>query len=197
MDIYWPTFFFYLFGFVACAFAVAVVVSANIVRMAFYLVMSLAGTAGLFFVAGADFVGAMQFMIYVGGTLVLVVFGVMLTAQGPFIVMKSSPAEWAIATLVGLLFLGGTAAVVQTMQDGLFVAWSKLGSPLIDVADLRNPLPAEVFAFAGMSQQQLGVAVGWTVAVAVYLVLAYMTFLYRWPQDDRRRLGGIGGGTAG
>ncbi len=98
---------------------------------------------------------------------------------------------------VGLVFLGGTAAVVQTMQDGLFVAWSKLGSPLINVADLRNPLPAEVFAFAGMSQQQLGVAIGWTVAVAVYLVLAYMTFLYRWPEDDRRRLGGIGGGAAG
>ena len=38
----------------------AVVVSPNIVRMAFYLVMSLAATAGLFFLAGADFVGAMQ-----------------------------------------------------------------------------------------------------------------------------------------
>ena len=49
--------------------------------MAFYLVLSLAATAGLFFLAGADFVGAMQLMIYVGGTLVLLIFGVMLTAQ--------------------------------------------------------------------------------------------------------------------
>ena len=45
---------------VACGFAVAVVLSSNIVRMAFYLVLSLAATAGLFFLAGADFVGAMQ-----------------------------------------------------------------------------------------------------------------------------------------
>ena len=52
--IYWPTFFFWMFAIVSCAFAVAVVVSPNIVRMAFYLVMSLAGSAGLFFVAGAD-----------------------------------------------------------------------------------------------------------------------------------------------
>jgi NADH:ubiquinone oxidoreductase subunit 6 (subunit J) len=44
--------------------------------------------------------------VYVGGTLVLVVFGVMLTAQGPFISMKTGPAEWAFATIVGLLFLG-------------------------------------------------------------------------------------------
>ena len=60
--IYWPSVFFLLFGAVACAFAVAVVLSANIVRMAFYLVMSLAATAGLFFLAGADFVGSMQML---------------------------------------------------------------------------------------------------------------------------------------
>ena len=65
-------------------------VSANIVRMAFYLVLSLAATAGLFFLAGADFVGAMQLLIYVGGTLVLLVFGVMLTSQDRFISMKTS-----------------------------------------------------------------------------------------------------------
>ena len=53
--------------------------------MAFYLVLSLAAVAGLFFLAGADFLGAMQLMVYVGGTLVLLVFGVMLTARGPFV----------------------------------------------------------------------------------------------------------------
>ena len=89
--IYWPSVFFLLFGAVACAFAVAVVLSANIVRMAFYLVLSLAATAGLFFLAGADFVGSMQLLIYVGGTLVLLVFGVMLTSQDRFISMKTEP----------------------------------------------------------------------------------------------------------
>ncbi len=88
--IYWPSFFFLLFAAIACAFAVAVVLTPNIVRMAFYLVLSLAATAGLFFLAGADFVGAMQIMIYVGGTLVLLVFGVMLTSQDRFISMKTS-----------------------------------------------------------------------------------------------------------
>ena len=58
--IYWPSFFFLLFSVIACAFAIAVVVSTNIVRMAFYLVLSLAATAGLFFLAGADFVGSMH-----------------------------------------------------------------------------------------------------------------------------------------
>jgi NADH:ubiquinone oxidoreductase subunit 6 (subunit J) len=104
--IYWPSFFFLLFGGVACAFAIAVVVSTNIVRMAFYLVMSLAATAGLFFVAGADFVGSMQILIYVGGTLVLLVFGVMLTSQDRFISMKTNRLELMMAAGVGTcLFL--------------------------------------------------------------------------------------------
>ncbi len=99
--IYWPSFFFLLFGGLTCAFALAVVFSSNIVRMAFYLVLSLGATAGLFFLAGADFVGAMQLMIYVGGTLVLLVFGVMLTAQSTFISMKTRGGEWVIAAVVG------------------------------------------------------------------------------------------------
>jgi len=96
----WHTFFFLLFSLLACGFAVMVVLSSNIVRMALYLVFSLGATAGLFFLAGADFVGAMQLMIYVGGTLVLLVFGVMLTAQGPFISMKTRGGDWILAALV-------------------------------------------------------------------------------------------------
>src|SRR4051795_4592659 len=103
--IYWPSFFFLLFAGIACAFAVAVVLSPNIVRMAFYLVISLAATAGLFFLAGADFVGSMQILIYVGGTLVLLVFGVMLTSQDRFISMRTSRGEMIVALLVGASLL--------------------------------------------------------------------------------------------
>jgi NADH-quinone oxidoreductase subunit J len=42
----------------------------------------------------------------VGGTLVLVVFGVMLTAQGPLRVLRTRPAEWALGGLVGLVLFG-------------------------------------------------------------------------------------------
>jgi NADH-quinone oxidoreductase subunit J len=103
--IYWPTFFFWVFAALACAFAVAVVVSPNIVRMAFYLVMSLASTAGLFFLAGADFVGSMQILIYVGGTLVLLVFGVMLTSQDRFISIKTPQFDLVMGGLAGACLL--------------------------------------------------------------------------------------------
>ncbi len=115
--INWHSFFFLLFGGLAALFAVAVVVTSNIVRMAFYLILSLGATAGLFFLAGADFVGAMQLMIYVGGTLVLLIFGVMLTAQGPFITMKTGGGEWVLATIVGGALLGLLVKTAFSVDD--------------------------------------------------------------------------------
>jgi NADH:ubiquinone oxidoreductase subunit 6 (subunit J) len=99
--INWHSFFFLLFALVAGVFSIAVVATGNIVRMAFYLTIALGATAGLFFLAGASFVGAMQLLIYVGGTLVLLIFGVMLTAQGPFVSMKTRSGEWVFAIIAG------------------------------------------------------------------------------------------------
>src|ERR1700730_6378451 len=100
-----PALMFWSIAGVTSLCAIAVVVSQNIVRSATWLLFTLGGVSALFFLIGADFVGATQLLVYVGGTLVLVVFGVMLTAQAPFITMKTSAAEWAVSTLVGLVFL--------------------------------------------------------------------------------------------
>lgn len=108
--------FFWLVAGLTALCALAVVVSQNIVRSAAWLLFTLAGTSAVYFLLGADFVAATQLIVYVGGVLVLVVFGVMLTAQGPFINMKASPAEWAISTLVGLL-LFGVLATTLVMQS--------------------------------------------------------------------------------
>jgi NADH-quinone oxidoreductase subunit J len=93
---------FWLLAAVTSICALGVVVTQNIVRSATWLLFALAGTSGIFFLLGADFVAASQLLIYVGGTLVLVVFGVMLTAQGPFVNLKAGAAEWAFTTIVGL-----------------------------------------------------------------------------------------------
>ena len=111
MEINCHAFFFLLMAFLTCAFALAVVISSNIVRMAFYLVLSLGGVAGLFFLAGADFLGGLQLMIYVGGTLVLLAFGVMLTARGPLVSMKTPPGQWVLAVVIGGSLL---AVLLQT-----------------------------------------------------------------------------------
>jgi NADH:ubiquinone oxidoreductase subunit 6 (subunit J) len=111
MDL--QTFLFWTLALLTGLSAIAVVVTQNIVRCAAWLLFTLGGTAGIYFLIGADFVGATQIIVYVGGILILVVFGVMLTAQGPFITMKAGPAEWAIATVVGLTLF--TVLTVTTL----------------------------------------------------------------------------------
>src|SRR5215218_747720 len=75
---------FYLFAIMAGGSAIAVVVTRNIVRTAVALLFTLAGVAGLYFLLNAEFLAAVQLVVYAGGTLILIVFGVMLTTKSPF-----------------------------------------------------------------------------------------------------------------
>ena len=99
------SFFYYFFALWAVVGAMAVVVNQNVARMAFWLIVSLGSTAALFFLMHADFVGATQLLIYVGGTLVLLIFGVMLTSSEPLLRIRMSMGDLVIAAAIGFLFL--------------------------------------------------------------------------------------------
>ncbi|MEX0686266.1 MAG: NADH-quinone oxidoreductase subunit J [Balneolales bacterium] len=73
---------FYLFAIVTIGSAVIMVFSKNIVHSAFALMFSLIGLAVFYVLLYADFVAATQLVVYVGGILILILFGVMLTTQG-------------------------------------------------------------------------------------------------------------------
>jgi len=72
---------FYLFALLTVGSAGVMVFSKNIVRSAFALMIALMGVAALYFLLYADLVAATQLMIYVGGILILILFGVMLTTE--------------------------------------------------------------------------------------------------------------------
>jgi NADH-quinone oxidoreductase subunit J len=130
---------FWLVALITGGSAVAVVVTTNIVRSATWLLFALGGTAAVFFLIGADFVGATQLLVYVGGTLVLVVFGVMLTAQGPFISMNTGAAEWAVALTVGGLLYVMLALSIVSGGNNLVRTQPGLIHP-IDPAHSRNSI---------------------------------------------------------
>jgi len=93
--------------------AIGVAASRSMVRAGVWLLFTLVGVAGLYFLLGAEFLGAAQLIIYVGGTLVLVVFGVMITNQGPFAVLQTKWGEWVVGGVLasGLFALIGTASL--------------------------------------------------------------------------------------
>src|SRR5215207_3660058 len=96
---------FWLFALMAGGSAVGVVVSRNIVRTAVALLFTLMGVAGLYFLLHAEFLAAVQLVVYAGGTLILIIFGVMLTSKSPFSRFEPKLGEVVIAGSIGMLLL--------------------------------------------------------------------------------------------
>lgn len=72
----WP---FYLFSILAVTGAAGVLLLKNIMHAAFSLMFCLMALAGLYIYAGAEFLGVTQLLVYVGGIVVLLIFGIMLS----------------------------------------------------------------------------------------------------------------------
>lgn len=136
---------FYLFAALTCGGALGVVITQNVVRMAFWLIVSLGSVSALFFLLGADFIGAAQLLIYVGGTVVLLVFGVMLTASGPYLQIKTSPADGLLGACVGGLLL---LVLVSTIY----------GTPWSELPAYRQSASGPAVSTEGQTLRPLGLA---------------------------------------
>ncbi|MDQ0393822.1 NADH-quinone oxidoreductase subunit J [Labrys monachus] len=72
------TAFFYLFAFVCVASALMVILSRNPVHSVLYLILAFVNAAGLFMLAGAEFLALILIVVYVGAVAVLFLFVVMM-----------------------------------------------------------------------------------------------------------------------
>ncbi|HAB51994.1 MAG: NADH-quinone oxidoreductase subunit J [Ignavibacteria bacterium RIFOXYB2_FULL_35_12] len=97
---------FYLFALVTISSAYLVVTVRNIVYSAFSLLFTLFGIAGLYALLGADFVAIVQLIVYVGGILILMIFGVMLTNKITNVQIKTGVFQILPAT-IGVGIFGG------------------------------------------------------------------------------------------
>ena len=127
------------------AAALGVALTGPVVRSAVCLLGALVGVGLCFFLLGAEFLGAAQLIVYVGGTLVLVVFGGMLTAGGPRAVLPPKRWEWVAGGLLAAALFGLLATVARRFGD----------RP--PAADLPGPGPLGL-AFLGIPEQPGGVA---------------------------------------
>ena len=70
--------FFYIFAFVAIVAAIMVTVSKNTVHSVFFLILDFISVSCLFIMIGAEFLGMMMLIVYVGAVAVLFLFVVMM-----------------------------------------------------------------------------------------------------------------------
>jgi NADH-quinone oxidoreductase subunit J len=94
---------FYLFAAITVLSAAVVVLARSLIYCAFALLFTFFGVAGLYVLLGADFLAATQLLIYVGGILVLLLFGVMLTHKLYDLDLRSEVTQF----LPGIIMTGG------------------------------------------------------------------------------------------
>lgn len=103
---------FYLFAAMTLISAFFVVTNKNIVHSAFFLLFTFFGVAGIYVLLGADFVAIVQLIVYVGGILILMLFGVMLTNKITNVEIKTGTTN-ILPAVVGVgLFTGALLAAM-------------------------------------------------------------------------------------
>ena len=129
--------FFYLFSFIAIGSAFAVISGRNPVHSVLFLILAFVNAAALFLLVGAEFIGIILIVVYVGAVAVLFLFVVMMLdvdfAQMRAGVIKNAP----VGTLIGVIF--GLELII--VLAGYHFAPELAGStamPMPDVAERSN-----------------------------------------------------------
>ena len=103
--------------------ALAVVTARNVVHAALYLVVTLASVGVTFLLVGAEFVGWVQILIYVGAIVILFLFGLMLTKAPIGRDTLDNTRRW-LGLAVGVGIFAGLVFLIQDAFDVRGDAWA-------------------------------------------------------------------------
>jgi NADH-quinone oxidoreductase subunit J len=127
---------FYIFALMVLGGGVMTITRRNAVHSALWLIVSLLGTAGLFLLRQAEFLFAVQIVLYIGGVVLLILYVVMLVNLDETAKAKQFNKQWLVA-LVCVMVVGAELA---------FVLGRGLGS-------LRLPAPGGAPAAEGNTER--------------------------------------------
>ena len=116
--------------------AIVVVQSKDLFRSAMFLIVSFLSVAGLFVLLRAEFLAAVQVLIYVGAIAVLLLFAILMTRD----VESGNPSNRQIVPVGVLAALFGAAAIFVA----IFTEWTILDTALLDPEQVAPELSNDV-----------------------------------------------------
>ena len=144
---------FFILALISILGGLGAVLFRNVVHCALSLILLFFGIAGEFFLLRAEFLGAVQLLVYAGAVGVLVLFAVMLTrhvsAEKPFELFGGGPAGWTTGFVTAVV-VGGV--LVWAILRDITLARTVEKPPTATVAQLGNELmhqyvvPLEILA---------------------------------------------------
>jgi NADH:ubiquinone oxidoreductase subunit 6 (subunit J) len=123
---------FYTFEALAALSSVALIFARNVFHGALLLITCLLALAGVYVLAFAEFVAVTQILVYAGGILVVIIFGIMLTTKLSGKPLLIEHAYRFSGTLAGLLFL------VFLISSIVKESFKNLPPPSTEVTDIRT-----------------------------------------------------------
>ncbi|MBI9040031.1 NADH-quinone oxidoreductase subunit J [Lutibacter sp.] len=108
---------FYILALIMIVFAIASVTSKKMLRSVIYLLFTLCGIAGIYFLIDYNFLAAIQLTVYAGGIIVLIIFSVVLVHH---IEMELELAKRSKQILTGLACLVGLGVFLTTIYGHQF-----------------------------------------------------------------------------
>jgi NADH-quinone oxidoreductase subunit J len=127
---------FYILAAILVVFALLTVTAHNPVRSAVYLISALLAMAGLFFLLEAEFVGAVQILVYVGGIMVLFLFVIMLVNVREMETQRRASRQWRTAVALGVVL--SLELVFFVVRGADVFSTEAMGPSLIVEAQTRN-----------------------------------------------------------
>jgi NADH:ubiquinone oxidoreductase subunit 6 (subunit J) len=131
---------FYIFAFIAVASAAGILFTRRLFHAALLLLVCFLGVAGIYAVSFAEWVAVTQILVYAGGVVVIIIFGIMLTARITGRPTAVASSRWFSGTLLGLaamgflvtLYLRGAFGLgVMPMSDAQFTMVNRFGIELM------------------------------------------------------------------
>jgi len=108
---------FYILALIMIVSAIASVSSRKMLRSVIYLLFTLIGVAGIYFLIDYNFLAAVQLTVYAGGIIVLVIFSVLLVHH---IEMELEMAKLSKKLITGLICLIGLGLFLYTIYTNDF-----------------------------------------------------------------------------
>jgi NADH:ubiquinone oxidoreductase subunit 6 (subunit J) len=111
---------FYIFAILAIVSGAYMVLTRNLLYAGFSLLITLLSIAGIYVLLFADFIAVTQLMVYVGGVLVLILFGIMLSSrvQDKSVLSENVNTVWG-ALVAGLIVVGLSYSILKSNISSL------------------------------------------------------------------------------
>ena len=121
---------FYIFALLAVLSGAYMVLTRNLLYAGFSLLVTLLSVAGIYVLLFADFVAVTQLMVYVGGVLVLILFGIMLSSRVHDQSVLSENVNKVWGTVITFLILVGLCHTILNANLSL-LPWLQTGNTAV------------------------------------------------------------------